>query len=128
MFSCARGFTENTTGDVIYTASPSQMRNGSGGISNAQYFWEAFPAGSGPTDRTTYMFTYLDAHPARPSLSAMLEEYWQLMPAYQGVDMKDLEVLRVLFGFFPTYRDSPLQPAFDRVLQVFHLYGCMPLQ
>jgi hypothetical protein len=26
-----------------------------------QLFWEAFPAGTGPTDRTTYMFTYLDA-------------------------------------------------------------------
>lgn len=30
-----------------------------------QYFWEAFPAGSGPGDRTTYMFTYVDADPSR---------------------------------------------------------------
>lgn len=30
-----------------------------------QYFWEAFPAGSGPSDRTTYMFTYVDADPRR---------------------------------------------------------------
>ena len=28
---------------------------------NAQLYWEAFPAGSGPADRTSYMFTYLDA-------------------------------------------------------------------
>lgn len=85
---CARGFdpARNTTGDVIYTASHSQPpplpptasgsgRSGttSGGgstqhapaVHNAQYFWEAFPAGSGPGDRTTYMFTYLDAQVCR---------------------------------------------------------------
>lgn len=42
-----------------------------------QYFWEAFPSGSGPGDRTTYMFTYLDADPRRPSLEALLEDYWR---------------------------------------------------
>lgn len=26
-----------------------------------QFFWEAFPASTGPSDRTTYLFTYLDA-------------------------------------------------------------------
>ena len=45
-----------------------------------QYFWEAFPAGSGPTDRTTYMFTYLDSAPHRPSLHQVMEDYWKLMP------------------------------------------------
>ncbi len=44
---------------------------------------QAFPAGSGPRDRTTYMFTYLDATPNRPSLEQMLEDYWDLMPPYQ---------------------------------------------
>ena len=58
--SCSRGFTQNTTSDVIYTCEPIS--------GNRQYFWEAFPAASHPTDRTTYMFTYLDAHPDRPSL------------------------------------------------------------
>ena len=48
----------------------------------------------------------------------VLEEYWQLMPRYQGVNLEELEVQRVLFGFFPTFRDSPLSPGFDRVLQV----------
>ena len=137
-----------------------------------QLFWEAFPAGSGPEDRTTYMFTYIDAEPqryvqpgqhhvsaltvraylmraevvvircfngsdslsirrslkhhficgallkliestttesredlafsdkwhgCRPSLETMLEEYWQLMPEYQGVRLEDLQVLRILF-------------------------------
>ena len=50
----------------------------------------------------------------------MLEEYWELMPRYQGVKLEELEVQRVLFGFFPTFRDSPLKPGFDRVLQVPH--------
>ena len=64
------------------------------------------------------MFAYLDAHPSRMSLEAMLEDYWERMPAYQNVDLEDLDVERVLFGWFPTYRASPLQPGFDRVLQV----------
>lgn len=34
----------------------------------------------------------------------MLEDYWTLMPAYQNVKLEDLEVLRILFGFFATYR------------------------
>lgn len=121
--TCARGFASNTTGDVIYTAAPSEPPAGSapGGstqLANLQLFWEAFPAGSGPTDRTTYMFTYLDASPSRPSLEAMLEHYWQAMPQYQGVTLDELQVQRILFGMFPTYRDSPLVPVFDRVLAV----------
>lgn len=127
--SCARGFPaeKNTTGDVIATAAPSEppsrstSRSTGGddqGLHNLQLFWEAFPAGSGPTDRTTYAFTYLDAAPNRPSLEAMLEHYWKTMPDYQGVKLEDLEVLRVLFGVFPTYRDSPLAPTFDRILAV----------
>lgn len=115
--SCARGFEDNTSGDVIATASPSQPPAGDR-PGHLQYFWEAFPAGSGPQDRTTYMFTYLDAHPSRPSLEALLRDYWELMPQYQGVRLEELQVLRVLHGVFPTYRDSPLTPQFDRVLQV----------
>ena len=40
----------------------------------------------------------------RPSLEALLEDYWRLMPEYQNVKLEQLEVLRILFGFFPTYR------------------------
>ena len=36
----------------------------------------------------------------------------------QGVDLDQLEPLRIMFGWFPTYRDSPLQTPFDRVLQI----------
>ncbi|KAL0319899.1 UNVERIFIED_CONTAM: hypothetical protein Sradi_5251400 [Sesamum radiatum] len=111
--SCCRGFTENSTSDVIFS-SASVKRVGQ---SQAQYFWEAFPAGSGPLDRTTYMFTYLYPEPGCPLLEELLEDYWELMPKYQGVSLDDLEVLRVIYGIFPTYRDSPLPAAFDRVLQ-----------
>eukprot|EP00271_Cylindrocystis_brebissonii_P005231 TRINITY_DN17188_c0_g1_i1.p1 TRINITY_DN17188_c0_g1~~TRINITY_DN17188_c0_g1_i1.p1 ORF type:complete len:622 (+),score=96.60 TRINITY_DN17188_c0_g1_i1:241-1866(+) len=111
---CARGFPPNSTSDVIYTNGPMRRI----GASPSQYFWEAFPSGSGPHDRTTYMFAYMDADRDRPSLEAMLEDYWDLMPAYQGVKLDDLQFQRVLFGFFPTYRTSPLPAAFDRVLQV----------
>lgn len=30
--------------------------------------------------------------PERPSLEALLEEYWRLMPQYQGVKLDDLQV------------------------------------
>jgi flavin-dependent dehydrogenase len=118
--SMASGFpTElNTTGDVIATASDLST-NG-----RLQLFWEAFPSSSGPSDRTTYMFTYLDADPSRPSLAELLDLYWKKMPEYQGIRDQitagsvDIDFKRILFGYFPTYRDSPLQPSFDRVVQV----------
>ncbi|KAB1200862.1 hypothetical protein CJ030_MR0G006092 [Morella rubra] len=99
--SCARGFKYNSSSDVIYSSSSVKKV----GTSEAQYFWEAFPAGSGPMDRTTYMFTYVDPQPGSPKLEELLEEYWDLMPHYQGVSLKDLEILRVIYGIFPTYRD-----------------------
>lgn len=111
--SCARGFTNNSTSDVIYSSSLARKV----GSSDAQLFWEAFPAGSGPTDRTTYMFTYLAPQPQSPKIEELLEEYWKLMPEYQEVSLDDLEIQRVLYGIFPTYRDSPLPAAFNRVLQ-----------
>ncbi|CAN6471945.1 unnamed protein product [Victoria cruziana] len=112
--SCSRGFKNNNTSDVIFSSSSIKTI----GKSKLQYFWEAFPAGSGPTDRTTYMFTYLDPKPGCPTLEQLLEDYWDLMPTYQGVDIEDLEILRVIFGIFPTYQDSPLQTPFNRILQV----------
>ncbi|KAK9284141.1 hypothetical protein L1049_023308 [Liquidambar formosana] len=111
--SCARGFKDNSKSDVIYSSSSVKEV----GESEVQYFWEAFPAGSGPMDRTTYMFTYVDPQPGCPKLEDLLEEYWDIMPDYQGVSLDDLEILRVVFGIFPTYRDSPLPAAFNRVLQ-----------
>ena len=38
--------------------------------------------------------------------------------SYQGVDIDDLEFQRVLFGFFPTYKRSPLPAEWDRVCQI----------
>ncbi|RVW38894.1 hypothetical protein CK203_073659 [Vitis vinifera] len=99
--SCARGFTNNSTSDVIYSSSSVKKV----GESEVQYFWEAFPAGSGPMDRTTYMFTYVDPQPKCPKLEDLLEDYWDMMPEYQGVSLEDLQILRVVFGIFPTYRD-----------------------
>uniref|UniRef100_A0A804NQW1 Lycopene beta/epsilon cyclase protein n=1 Tax=Zea mays TaxID=4577 RepID=A0A804NQW1_MAIZE len=78
----------------------------------------AFPAGSGPNDRTTYMFTYVDPTFGGPKLEELLEVFWDLMPAYQDVLLQNLDIRRVIFGIFPTYRDSPLPAAFDRILQV----------
>ena len=113
--SCARGFEPeaNTSADLIFTTTDIDDAY------QGQYFWEAFPAGSGPCDRTTYMFTYVDAHESRPSLSDVLDDYWDLMPSYQNLSsIEEVELLRVLFGYFPTYRDSPLPAGFDRVTAI----------
>lgn len=113
---CARGFQaeNNTYSDVIYTDTPITKKSSS----ELQYFWEAFPSGSGSTDRTTYLFTYMDAKKERPSISEIMEDYWTLLPRYQGVNVDDLNFQRILYGCFPTYRNSPLQTIFPRVLQV----------
>jgi lycopene cyclase CruP len=105
--SCATGFPQNDSGDLIVSTTPVQNQ--------CQYFWEAFPARDG---RTTYLFTYLDAHPDRFSLEYFFEEYLRLLPAYQGVELDQLQFQRALFGFFPCYRESPLQPQWDFILAV----------
>ncbi len=118
--SCGRGFSDNSGGDVIVTNTPMETLGDDDKTGlRQQLFWEAFPAGSGPTDRTTYLFTYVDADPGRPSLTALLERYWTLLESYQNVSLeKDIQLLRVLFGCFPTYRRSPLALPFDRVLAI----------
>eukprot|EP00549_Striatella_unipunctata_P022022 CAMPEP_0118699942 /NCGR_PEP_ID=MMETSP0800-20121206/16243_1 /TAXON_ID=210618 ORGANISM="Striatella unipunctata, Strain CCMP2910" /NCGR_SAMPLE_ID=MMETSP0800 /ASSEMBLY_ACC=CAM_ASM_000638 /LENGTH=1167 /DNA_ID=CAMNT_0006600343 /DNA_START=1 /DNA_END=3505 /DNA_ORIENTATION=+ len=126
--SCASGFDSksNLMGDIIYTNSMIQDKGINGKL---QYFWETFPVGIGrdgkepgtSDTKTTYMFTYLDADEQRPSLSTLMEDYWKLLPKYQtsiNDAEKDLDVKRVLFAFFPTFKDSPLQTQFSRVLAV----------
>lgn len=103
--TCADGFPENETGDLFASFTPIQNQ--------CQYFWEAFPARDG---RTTYLFTYVDAEPSRPSLEDLFEEYWRLLPEYQSVSLEQLTIKRALFGFFPSYRNSPLRSPWDRVL------------
>ena len=119
--TCAEGFDEakNDSADLIYTCTDIEDER--------QYFWEAFPAeldknsvdGKKSNVRTTYMFSYLDAKPERPSIARILDDYWNLMPKYQNLkSLEDVEFKRMLFGYFPTYRNSPLKAKFDRVLQV----------
>jgi len=126
--SCAGGFDKesNLLGDIIYTNSEIQDKGPNGQL---QYFWEAFPVGIGRNGqepgtsdvKTTYMFTYMDASEGRPSLSSLMDDYWKQLPIYQpsikDVE-KDLDVKRVLFAYFPTYKDSPLRPNYSRVLAV----------
>ena len=105
--SCAQGFPENNSGDLLL--SFTSLHN------QCQYFWEAFPARDG---RTTYLFTYMDAHPQRLGLEALFDEYLRLLPEYQGVELSQLKFQRALFGFFPTYRQSPLKTPWNRILPV----------
>ncbi|MGB7251921.1 MAG: FAD-binding oxidoreductase, partial [Phormidesmis sp.] len=105
--TCAKGYKNNNTGDLIASFTPIQNQ--------CQYFWEAFPARDG---RTTYLFTYLDAHPSRPSLEDLFEDYLTLLPEYQDTPLSQLDFVRALFGFFPCYKDSPLQYPWNRTLPV----------
>ncbi|MEB3209953.1 MAG: FAD-binding oxidoreductase [Leptolyngbyaceae bacterium] len=109
--TCAEGYpiqqSDAETGDLF--ASITSIQN------NCQYFWEAFPAKDG---RTTYLFTYVDAHPERLSLEALFEDYWTLLPEYQHCSREDLDIKRALFGFFPCYRDSPLQLPWNRFVAI----------
>ncbi|PSO83071.1 MAG: FAD-dependent oxidoreductase [Cyanobacteria bacterium QS_5_48_63] len=104
---CAQGYPQNETGDLLLSFTPIQNQ--------CQYFWEAFPAKDG---RTTYLFTYLDTHPQRPSLEFFVEEYLRLLPQYQNVELSQLDFQRMLFGFFPSYRKSPLHMPWSRILPI----------
>ncbi|MEO0852507.1 MAG: FAD-binding oxidoreductase, partial [Cyanobacteria bacterium J06648_11] len=105
--TCAQGFPENETGDLLVTLGSIQK--------HCQYFWEAFPARDG---RTTYLFSYLDAGRDRLSLEDLFADYLRLLPDYQHVQLADLDVKRAMFGIFPCYRESPLAPVWDRMLSV----------
>lgn len=105
--SCAQGFSHNETGDLFVSCTPI--------LDRCQFFWEAFPARDG---RTTYLFTYGEAHPDRPGLEDLLHYYWQLLPAYQQIDLDQLQIQRLLFGILPAYRASPLTPGWDRIFPV----------
>ncbi len=105
--TCAKGYDRNETGDLFVSFTPIQNK--------CQYFWEAFPARDG---RTTYLFTYLDVNPDRFGLEFLLSEYFRLLPEYQNIDLDRLDWVRSLFGFFPSYRRSPLQSPCDRLVFV----------
>ncbi len=105
--SCAQGFPQNDTGDLLVSSTPLQ--------NHCQYFWEAFPARDG---RTTYLFTYMDAHPEHLGLEDLFEEYLRLLPEYQNIQLSQLQLQRALFGFFPSYRHSPLRSPWSRILPV----------
>lgn len=105
--TCAKGFEQNASGDLIASFTPIQKQ--------CQYFWEAFPARDG---RTTYLFTYLDANRDRFSLEDLFEDYLNLLPDYQNIQLEQLEFVRALFGFFPCYQNSPLHLKWDRILPV----------
>ncbi len=105
--TCAKGFSQNETGDLITSFTPIQKQ--------CQYFWEAFPARDG---RTTYLFTYLDAERDRFSLETLFDDYFKLLPEYQSIELNQLEFVRALFGFFPCYRQSPLKLEWNRILAI----------
>ncbi|MEM6501271.1 MAG: FAD-binding oxidoreductase [Cyanobacteria bacterium P01_C01_bin.89] len=125
--TCAVGnegeFGKNDTADLIATTGPITGNKKSA----YQYFWEAFPASSG---RTTYMFTYVDASRDRPTLKQLFADYYDQMPAYQGLEgnpdalWRSLEVKRALFGMFPSYKNSPLSAPCDRLIFVGDSSGC----
>ena len=87
-----------------------------------QWFWESFPAAGGAL-KTAYSFAYVDAHPARPSLTAALDRFFADLPLLSPGDglhavRPDTDIRRVLFGAFPSHAAAPLAPTVDRILHV----------
>lgn len=105
--TCAQGLPHLDTGDLLVSFTPIE--------DHCQYFWEAFPARDG---RTTYMFTYADLHPQRPSLEKLFQDYLQRLPNYQNTDLTNFKVLRALFGMFPSYKRSPLKFPWARIMPI----------
>lgn len=111
--SCVSGVQEgNDVSDLLCAIDDIDTDKG------VQYFWEAFPAGRERDRRTTYMFSYGACDPSRHTLTDALDDYVRTMPRYQQTRLCDVDVQRVLFAFFPVFRDSPARVAFDRVLPV----------
>jgi lycopene cyclase CruP len=105
--TCATGIPHQDSGDLMVSITPIQQ--------DCQYFWEAFPAATG---RTTYLFTYVDLHPERPSLEKLFSDYFEQLPQYQQCELAEISVQRALFGLFPSYQRSPLQFDWPRILAV----------
>ena len=49
----------------------------------------------------------MDLDERRPSVMDIMDDYWAKLPAYQG-ELGELQMRRVLFGLFVSYKDSPL--------------------
>lgn len=105
--SCASGFQSPDVADLMYSFQPS--------ANYYQPFWEAFPAHDG---RTTYRFAYLDADPRRPSFAEFFAQYLTELPVYQGTPIANLSFKRLLYGFFPAYRQAPLTFPWSRILPI----------
>jgi lycopene cyclase CruP len=105
--TCATGYPCNEHGDLFVSTTPI--------VEGCQPFWEAFPARDG---RTTYLFTYLDSRVKTPSPQRLYELYRELLPSYQQVEWEQLAVKRTLSGVLPSYRESPLQMLWNRILAV----------
>eukprot|EP00171_Calliarthron_tuberculosum_P022604 IDg22604t1 len=120
--SCARGpVGENTSADLLAAIDGIDTDQA------VQRFWEAFPAGRDRDRRTTYMFSYGPCDETRETLTDALDDYARLLPRYQGFEPRDVDVERVLFAFFPVFKDSPARVAFDRVLPVGDAAGFQAL-
>ncbi|KAI0566445.1 FAD/NAD(P)-binding protein [Gracilaria domingensis] len=112
--SCMSGpWSEKDSLDLIYSSQPINQRR------STQYFWEAFPVQREADTRTTYMFAYGPCDERRHSLTEALEDYLQELPRYQGIDVNDMKVKRVLFGSFPSYyKSSPAEVKWNRIIPV----------
>jgi hypothetical protein len=151
--SCAEGYNpeRNRFSDAMYTFNPLQDFGSHGRhqyfwesfpvgtnltmprTSNKSFF-DMFAFGNSGDEgtqvksstKTTFMFTYLDTQKRRPTLESLMDDYWKLLPTYQtsiNDPETDLDIKRVLYDYFPAYRDSPMKPHFNRVLSVGEAAG-----
>lgn len=61
-------------------------------------------------------------------MQALLDKYFQLLPRVCGCQASDLQWRRLLFAGQPCYKDAPVRPQFDRILQASPATPCLSLQ
>lgn len=139
--ACASGFeaeTDEEGGDMVMASKKPE--GGREGVK--QYFWESMPATAGkqerdifnslqddtdPDSKTTYMFTYVDGDDERPPLKSLMDDYWRRLAASQSSAQTptELDVKRVMFAYFPTYKDADEEPQWSRILDLGGLHDSL---
>jgi hypothetical protein len=147
--SCTSGFEEEDIEDEepgeMVMASTDQESSRS---RKKQYFWESRPTTCGKEEqeifnsleddsdedeeedtKTTYLFTYVDGDEERPSFKSLMEDYWRKLASSQHSiqDPTELDVKRVMFAYFPTYKNTDEEPQWSRILDLGGLHDSLSI-
>ncbi|GMH73895.1 hypothetical protein TrLO_g7980 [Triparma laevis f. longispina] len=125
----ADGFKPEYRGADLIVSDDDIVDLGTG--ERRQYFWESFPNINGK--RTTYLFTYLDDDSRRDGVESVWNDYVAMLPGYMNenhegfgegksveecMDEGSFKPAKSFTGVFKTFKNSPIQMDFDRIVSV----------